>query len=121
MKTSLQALREMGKTELHELENRLDVLLEHLLKIKHVKGNVGAENLRGWKISVENQQIQLIDLIEGNPGLKPKVTDTLIDNVHRSVAARVKEQYPNVPFPQSRRMSMEEIVGNELMEMLRRR
>ena len=119
MKTSLQALREMGKTELHELENRLDVLLEHLLKISHVHGNVAAENLRGWKISVKNQRVQLIDLIEENPGMKPKVTDSLLDKRHRSVAARLKDQYPSVPFPKSRQMSMEEIVGKELMAMMK--
>ena len=119
MKTSLQALREMGKTESHELENRLDVLLEHLLKIGHVQGNVGAENLRGWKISVENQRIELIDLIEENPGLKPKVTDALLDKVHEAASADLKKDYPSSAFPQSRQMSIGEILGQDLMAMFK--
>ena len=121
MKTHLQRLNEMGKSEVHELESRLTVIIEHLLKISFVEGTIGADNLRGWRKSVYDQLLELTDLIDENPGLKPKVTDSIMDKVHRSVVARLNNDYPGVLFPRSREFSMEEIVGAEMMAMLGRR
>ncbi len=52
MKTYQELLTEMSKSEIRELESRLSVIIEHLLKIQHVKGQIGLDNLRGWTKSV---------------------------------------------------------------------
>ncbi|MCC6363637.1 MAG: DUF29 family protein [Bryobacterales bacterium] len=44
MKTYQDFITEMSKSEIRELESRLGVIIEHLLKIKYVKGQIG---LRG--------------------------------------------------------------------------
>ncbi|MCC6389412.1 MAG: DUF29 family protein [Bryobacterales bacterium] len=41
MKTYPQLISEMSKSELRELESRLGVIVEHLLKIRYVKGQSG--------------------------------------------------------------------------------
>ena len=52
MKTSQDFITEMSKSEIRELESRLSVIVEHLLKVRHVEGQIGLDNLRGWKNSV---------------------------------------------------------------------
>lgn len=121
MKTSQQLISEMSKSEIRELESRLSVIIEHLLKIKHVKGQIGTDNLRGWKKSVRDQQNDVADHLEENPGLKPKITDALLDTVYRSVVGGLNKDYPNVRFPRSRQLSLEEIVRNDGMAILRKR
>lgn len=120
MTTYLQRISEMGKSEVHELENRLSIVLEHLLKIRHVEGLIGTDNLRGWRKSIRGQLIKLTDLIDENPGLKPRVTDSLMDEIHRTVVAELKKKYPGILLPRSREFSLEEIVGAETMAMLGR-
>jgi hypothetical protein len=120
VKTYPDFITEMSKSEIRELESRLSVIIEHLLKIKHVKGQAGLDNLRGWKKPVRDQQNELAGHIEENPGLKPRITDALLDTVFRSVIGGLDKDYPGIQFPRSRQLSVEEIVGEDLAVMLKK-
>ncbi len=121
MKTYQDFITEMSKSEIRELESRLSVIIEHLLKIKHVKGQIGLDNLRGWKKSVRDQQNDLADHVEENPGLKPKLTDALLDTVYRSVIGGLNKDYPGIAFPRTRQLPVDEIVGRTVSAMLKKR
>ena len=111
MKTYLEFVAEMSKGEQRELESRLAIAIEHLLKLQYVRGQTLTDNLRGWQKSLRNQHTELADHIEANKGLKSKLTAELVDRIYRSVLLDLKAQYPHTPFPSSRQLSMEEIVG----------
>lgn len=121
MKTYQDFITEMSKSEIRELESRLSVIIDHLLKIKHVKGQIGLDNLRGWKKSVRDQQNDLADHVEENPGLKPKITDDFLDTVYRTVIGGLNKDYPGVPFSRTRQLSVEEVVGRTVTVMLKKR
>jgi hypothetical protein len=57
----------LGRSEKHELENRLEVLLEHLLKRCYLDS---PENYRGWELTIKEQRKQLRRLLRSSPSLK---------------------------------------------------
>jgi Domain of unknown function DUF29 len=118
MKTRLEFIDEMSKSERRELENRLYALIEHILKIKHVGGLVASDNLRGWSRTIRNQRREVLDLLMEHPGLKPDLNGELIDHTYASVVVDLKKEYPLATFPRARQLSMDEIVGVEIMAAL---
>ena len=115
MKTYFELATEMGKTEVRELENRLVVLIEHLLKISYVTGRVAKDNFRGWNQTVRYQRRDLALHIERNKGLKSKLTQAMLDRAYKTALATVKEEYPSMTFPTNCQFSIEEIVGPEVV------
>ena len=61
----------MGKTEKRELISRLTILLLHLAKWRFQQGLRG----RSWRLSIEGQRLDIADLIDDNPSLKPYLTN----------------------------------------------
>lgn len=113
-------ISEMGKSERRELGNRLYRLLEHVLKARYIKDQIATDNLRGWNKSVRDQRRELVDLFTEHRHLKPEFTDELIDDVYRAVVADLQEEYPNVRFPRNRQLAMPEIMGKDVMAVLKR-
>ncbi|MDB9446454.1 DUF29 domain-containing protein [Anabaenopsis sp. FSS-46] len=66
----LAELEDLGNEQKHQLENRLIVLFEHLLKLTywHQERNY---NSRGWKGTIIEQRKQIKKLLKRNPSLKP--------------------------------------------------
>ena len=60
----------MGKQQQQELENRLTVLFEHLLKLAYWDAEK-ADNCRGWKGTVREQRKHIKRLRRKNPSLNP--------------------------------------------------
>lgn len=99
MKTHFELAVEMSKTDVRELENRLTVLIEHLLKLSHVTGRVAKDNLRGWNQTVRYQRRDLAMHIEENAGLKSKVSEATLNKTYRTALSTVQKDYPDVIFP----------------------
>ena len=57
-----------------ELENRLIVLLEHILKLAYWESE-REYNARGWRGTIVEQRKQIARLIRDNPSLKPYLTE----------------------------------------------
>ena len=119
MKTYFELITEMSKSDLQELESRIIVLLEHLLKIRHVIGQASLDNSRGWNQTVRNQRRDLAAHIKANPGLKSKLTEQMLDQVYRIAVANVKTEYRTTHFPSRRQSSMNDIVGPEIVLALK--
>lgn len=74
-----EELDAMGRSEQGELENRLEVLLTHLLKRDHQT----ARRSRSWEATINEQRSRLKRLMKRSPSLK------------RDLAATVAEVYPD--------------------------
>jgi hypothetical protein len=71
-----EELEDMGRSEQRELENRLGVLLAHLLK-----GCYQPELLpnKSWALTIEEQRRRIRRLLKQSPGLKPIVGESLTE------------------------------------------
>jgi hypothetical protein len=72
----LEELISLGKQQQQELENRLIVLFEHLLKLGYWFTE-RENNARGWKGAIREQRKQLQRLINKNPSLKPYLLEVM--------------------------------------------
>jgi hypothetical protein len=115
MKAQLEFISEMSKSERRELESRLYVLIEHVLKIQYIGGRVAADNLRGWSRTVRDQRRELLSLFVEHPGIKPELSYELIDEIYRTAIADLKKEFPNLTLPGVRQLSIEDIVGASVM------
>lgn len=68
-----EELEDIAKSERRELKNRLSVLLAHLLKWKYQPDQIS----RSWEATITEQRLEIKDLLEENPSLKPEVKNTL--------------------------------------------
>ena len=62
-----EELESMGKTEKRELISRLTILLLHLVKWRFQPMMRG----RSWRLSIEGHRLDIRDLLEDNPSLRP--------------------------------------------------
>ncbi len=69
-----EELESLGKQQKRELENRLIVLLEHILKLAYWESE-REYNARGWRGTILEQRKQIVRLLKDNPSLKPYLTE----------------------------------------------
>jgi hypothetical protein len=65
----IEEIETMGRSEKREYENRLFVLLLHLLKWQHQPVRRG----RSWLLTIKEQRIQFVEVMDENPGLRPQL------------------------------------------------
>lgn len=66
-------LEAMAKSEKRELLNRLSVLLMHLLKWQYQ----APKRTRSWRNTITTQRMDLLDLLDDSPSLRPYLTEKL--------------------------------------------
>ena len=54
-----EALEQMGRSEAHEVRSRITQVLEHLLKLRLISGQVHQYNQVAWRESIGRQQREL--------------------------------------------------------------
>jgi len=70
-----EEIESMGRSEQQQLENRLVVLMLHLLKWQFQPGRRGSS----WQATIRIQRISLARHIKKNPSLKAALPETLVD------------------------------------------
>lgn len=76
----IEEIESMGASEERELENRLIVLLHHLLKLSCLPESRPREPAgRGWRLTVTEQRQQLRRHLKKNPSLRPLLPVTVLD------------------------------------------
>lgn len=77
----------LGRQERAELENRLAVLLGHLLKWEL------QPDLRGksWRLTIKEQRLQIQKLIRKNPSLKSYLSEVIADSFELALVLVEKE------------------------------
>ncbi|MGR8998767.1 MAG: DUF29 domain-containing protein [Gammaproteobacteria bacterium] len=83
----VEEIETMGRSEKRELQSRLMVLLVHLLKWQYQPARRG----RSWTLTIKGQRINVEDVINDNPGLKPQLLD-LLSNAYRLAIVEVSKQ-----------------------------
>ncbi len=92
----IEEVETMGRSEKRELENRLTVLLLHLLKWKYQEVRRG----RSWELSIAEQRIQFRKTLKENPGLKPALDEILADAYSLAILQASREtQISKSVFP----------------------
>jgi hypothetical protein len=78
-----------------EIENRLGVLLAHLLKRLYVQSEY---DYRGWEITIREQRRHLKIALQQSPSLKRFFVEAF-DRAWQDALIEVREDYPQVAFP----------------------
>jgi hypothetical protein len=93
-----------------ELENRLNVLLVHLLKRLYV-GSLN--DYRGWELTIREQRKQIQTLLKQSPSLRNSLIEVFPD-VWQSALSEIQEDYPKTQFPDEWQYSTEiDVLLNE--------
>jgi hypothetical protein len=105
-----EEIETLGRSEKQQLENRLEVLLTHLLKRIYLDS---AYDNRGWELTIAEQRRKLRRLLKQSPSLK-QYFEQVFDEIYQDALSQVKMEYNKVPFPDTCPFSHElEIVLQE--------
>jgi hypothetical protein len=83
----IEEIETMGRSEKRELESRLTVLLQHLLKWQYQEGR----RSKSWTLTIDVQRIQFRKTLKENPGLKPLIGEIIADAYQLAVVYAAKE------------------------------
>lgn len=103
-----EEIESMGKTEQRELENRLTVLLLHLLKWRFQPKRRGAS----WEATIRIQRRDLTRHLDRNPSLKPHIADAVSYAYGNAVIEAASETgQPEENFPAECPWTFEQIMS----------
>ena len=110
----VEELSEMGRSQQHELVNRLRVLLAHLLKWQfqyHQLSRQWAEfEGKSWRNTIIEQRAALRYLLEKNPGLKSRIARALDEAYPQALDLAIDESgLPAHSFPTEIPYSAEQV------------
>jgi hypothetical protein len=92
----VEEIESLGKQQRQELENRLAILLGHLLKWDYQP----ERRSKSWKATIREQRRAVQKLIRQNPSLKPYLEEAIIDAYESGLDLVVREtplDYPDLP------------------------
>ncbi|NCC27338.1 MAG: DUF29 domain-containing protein [Gammaproteobacteria bacterium] len=100
----IEELDDMGRSQRHELVNRLRVLLAHLLKWQFQYGRLSERwadfEGRSWRNTIIEQRAALSYLMDKNPGLKRVLEDAIGESYVQALNLAVDETgLPAATFP----------------------
>jgi hypothetical protein len=92
----IEEIESLGKQQRQELRNRLSILVEHLLKWHYQPQHQS----RSWLATLRIQRLDIADLLEDNPSLKPYLETAIAKAYPRGLELAVKEtNLPHRTFP----------------------
>lgn len=104
----IEEIQSLGKQQRQELRNRLSVLLGHLLQW-HYQPQYRS---RSWLATIRIQRLDITELLEDNPSLKPYLEEVLGKAYLKGVELAVGEtDLPKLTFPRECPYSLTEILG----------
>ncbi len=106
-----EELEDMGKRDKRQLENRLEVLLVHLLKWK-----VQRRESRSWRSTIGTQRRRMQKLLSEMPSLGPRIADQLPEVYSDAVRSTIEQTgLPNSCFPERCPFTVEEILDQDFL------
>lgn len=103
----IEEIESLGKQQRQELRNRLSVLIGHLLKWQYQPSS----RSRSWLSTIRVQRMDLYDLLEENPSLKPYFGEALQRAYKKGVELAVGEtNLPHKTFLQDGSYTLEQIL-----------
>jgi hypothetical protein len=103
-----EEIESMGRSEQQQLENRLVLLMFHLLKWRFQPGRRGSS----WQATIRVQRITLARLIKKNPSLKAVLAETSVDAYEIArIQAASETELPEATFPLECPWTFEQIMN----------
>ena len=105
----IEEMEALGRSEKHELINRLSLVISHLLKWQYQPTMRG----HGWIYSIKEQRKQSKIHLKDNPSLKSKLEEILTDAYDVAISKAAKETtLDEKSFPQKCPYTFEQIMDN---------
>ena len=82
-----EEIESLGREQFNKLESAIRVILIHMLKWDHQP----AKRSRSWAVSIAAQRAELEDVLDDNPGLKPRI-DEAISRAHRKARLQAMDE-----------------------------
>jgi hypothetical protein len=82
-----EEIESLGREQFNKLVSALRVLMAHILKWDHQP----ALRSRSWILSIQEQRIEIADVLEDNPGLKPRLPEATARAYRRARIEAAKE------------------------------
>src|SRR3984885_13612900 len=82
-----EEIESLGREQFNKLVSALRVLMAHILKWDHQP----ALRSRSWILSIQEQRIEITDVLDDNPGLKPRLMDAIARAYRRARIEAAKE------------------------------
>jgi Domain of unknown function DUF29 len=92
-----EEIEQMGRSDARELDSRITQILEHLLKLRLVRGALLDHNSRGWQASIARQRGEIQSLLDESPSLKRRITVNLVEKCYRNATGVVAAEYEVEP------------------------
>ena len=114
----LEELASMGASEYNELENRLTVLIAHLLKwqfqYQHLSDKWKEFDGRSWRSTIVEQRTRIAKRLRKSPGLKAKLSAILSEAYEDGLELAIKEtQLPASTFPAECPYTVEQLFDDD--------
>ncbi|MBC5795825.1 DUF29 domain-containing protein [Sphaerospermopsis sp. LEGE 00249] len=95
----IEEIEAMGKSDKRELQNRLIILLMHLLKWKYQPANQSSS----WLATIDEQRRQILFIFEDSPSLEKNFLATISDKCYQMArkSASKETKLPLGVFPES--------------------
>ena len=107
-----EEIEDIGKSELHEVNSRTQVLVEHLLKWQLQP----EKKSRSWLRTIASQRGALAERLEDSPSLRLKIRPNLGRNYQRAVQLTLIETgLPKNHFPAECPFTVEQILDPEFL------
>jgi hypothetical protein len=105
-----EEIESLGKEQFAKLRSAIRVLLVHMLKWDHQP----ERRTRSWILSIEGKRVDLDDVLEGNPGLKPRIGEA-IERAYRKARIEAAEEtgLDKAKFPERCPYGWDDIVGRD--------
>lgn len=108
----IEEIESLGISQQHELNNRLRVLLMHLLKWQFQESH----HSRSWSITIDNQRIDIEWLLRRNPSLRARLSEFVVEAYPFAVRMASKEtELPRTTFPATCPYTLEQIMDDEFL------
>ena len=103
-----EEIESLGREQFNKLESALRVLLAHFLKWDHQP----ERRSRSWALSIREQRLEIADVLEDNPGLKPRIPEAIARAYrHARIAAAKEMGLETSTFPEPCPHSFEEMTA----------
>ncbi|MBW4553548.1 MAG: DUF29 domain-containing protein [Aphanocapsa sp. GSE-SYN-MK-11-07L] len=100
----VEEIESLGKQQRQELENRLGVLLGHLLKWRYQPD----AHSKSWRATIREQRRRIKRLLTDNPSLKPDLPEAIqrgyedgLDLIDRETPLDSRQLPPTCPFSET--------------------
>ncbi|WP_245453297.1 DUF29 domain-containing protein [Aquibium carbonis] len=107
-----EEIESLGRRDRREIENRLKVLLAHLLKWRHQPEGQGGS----WRATIRDQRVQIAKVIKESPSLRGHPAKALAEEYANAVLDAADETgLPENTFPAACPFTIEEILDSDFL------